>query len=91
MYFITTVSPTDMRCVGYVSQLKNAIRIVENNHCDINEAGYYPHVVIEHIEEGLYEYDFEPLWYKWNPEKNKYEESETPSYITDQTVGFAIG
>lgn len=91
MYFITTICPDDSRCVGYFSKQKDAIEAVENNSCDLNEAGCYPHAVIEHIKEGLYEYDFEPMWFTYDKTINKYKKSNPPSYIQDNSVGFGIG
>lgn len=92
MYFITSVSKDDSRCVGYISSLDEAKYIVENNKYDLNEAGCYPHCVIENIREGIYQYDFHPLWYEYNEETNKYIQiSEKPVYITMDTVGYAIG
>lgn len=92
MYFITTVSKSDTRCVGYVSSLEEAIAIVENNTCDLNEAGCYPNVVIECVPEGLYQYDFSPLWFEYFEEEEKYISiDEKPSYIKEKTVGYAIG
>jgi hypothetical protein len=103
MYFITSVYPEKegygTRCVGYLSNKEKAIDAVINNACDIYEAGAYPYVVIEHIEEGFYQYDFEPLWFKYNEDTEKYEQiKEEPEFISDDlfgmkghTVGFAIG
>ena len=52
MYFITSISEKHgNRCVGYVSELKDALDIVEDNMCDLWEAGYYPYVVIENVDE----------------------------------------
>lgn len=102
MYFITSVYPKKegygTRCVGYLSNKEKAIDAVINNACDIYEAGAYPYAIIEHIEEGLYQYDFEPMWFKYNQEISKYEQiDKIPDFISDSTlsfgntVGFAIG
>lgn len=95
MYFITSVYPKKegygTRCVGYLSDREKTIDAVKNNACDIYEAGAYPYVVIEHIEEGFYQYDFEPLWFKYNRESEQYDELEKePDFIGEKTVGFAI-
>lgn len=92
MYFITSISEKHgYRCVGYVSALEEAIDIVENNRCDLWEAGYYPYAVIENIAEGLYQYDQSPLWFKYNIEKEIYEKSNRPEFIDSRFVGFGIG
>ncbi len=92
MYFITSIASDSTRCVGYVSTLEKAKDIVENNKCDLYEAGCYPWCVIEHIREGLYQYDFKPIWFEYNNEINKYIEREyKPPFIDDKLIGFAIG
>ena len=96
MYFITSVYPKKdgygTRCVGYLSNKEKAINAVINNACDIYEAGAYPYAVIEYIEEGLYQYDFEPLWFEYNKELDEYEQlCKKPDCINSNTVGFAIG
>ena len=92
MYFITSISEKHgNRCVGYVSKLDEAIDIVENNYADLNEVGYYPYVVIENVEEGIYQYDQNPFWFKYNEELDKYEKSKRPSFIPKNQVGFGIG
>lgn len=96
LYFITSVGEGETypvhRCVGYVSDLHKAIDIVENNTCDLNEVGCYPWCVIECIPEGLYQYDFEPLWFGYNTEIGKYRKIDCkPSFIDDHFVSFAIG
>lgn len=92
MYFITSVAEDDSRCVGYVTSLEEAKDIVENNRYDLNEAGCYPYAVIENIPAGIYHYDFEPLWFKFNDETEKYDEIDfSPDFIEQPTVGFAIG
>lgn len=95
MYFITSVYPKSdgygTRCVGYLSDKEKAINAVINNACDIYEAGAYPYAIIEHIEEGFYQYDFEPLWFEYNRESEQYDRLEKePDFIGEKTVGFAI-
>lgn len=92
MYFITSISEKHgNRCVGYVSKLDEAIDIVKNNYADLNEAGYYPYAVIENVEEGIYRYDQNPIWFKFNETMETYEKSERPSFIPSNHVGFGIG
>lgn len=96
MYFITGVYPNSngygTRCVGYLTDKEEAIDAVKSNACDLYEAGAYPYAIIEHIEKGLYQYDFEPMWFKYNEELDEYEQVEKePDFINPKTVGFAIG
>lgn len=93
MYFITTVDSKgqDRRCVGYVKTFEEAEEIVTKNVCDIWET-CYDYAVIENIQEGLYQYDFHPTWYKWHKLANGYIKSEPPSFSKDICgIGYAIG
>ena len=93
MYFITTVSEKNgFRCVGYYKSSSEAIKTVENNTFDLNEAGYYPYAVIENIPEGLYHYDENPIWFEWNKITERYKRINfPPKFIEKGFVGFSIG
>ncbi len=96
MYFITSVYPEKdgfgTRCVGYLASLEKTIEAVEENCCDLYEAGAYPYVVVEHLEEGFYQYDFNPMWFKYNKSTDKYDRIYTkPDFVGDNLIGFAIG
>lgn len=92
MYFITTVSEKNgNRCVGYYANEQDAIDAVTYNACDLNEAGYYPYAIIENVEEGLYQYDQSPIWFKYNEDTEEYEKSDRPDFIPSNYVGFGIG
>jgi putative NADH-flavin reductase len=76
VYFITTFkSLDDYRTVGFCSQLKDALRIVETNSCDIFEYDY-DYAIIEEVEEGLYPMCQFSILYKWNFENERYEKVE---------------
>ena len=92
MYFITAVKDDyDNRCVGYFKSLEKATRVLEGNYSDISESGYYPFAVIENVKEGIYQYDFRPLWFKYNKKINRFEPSDRPSNIANNIIGFGIG
>jgi len=93
MYFITSVSKDDNRCVGYFSDKETAIEVVENNVGDLYEAGCYPYIVIENIPEGIYQYDQDPIWFTYVEKTEKYQISPPPLFIRKERhlVGFAIG
>ena len=97
MYFITTIQEKngeikDSRCVGYLKSEYEAVRIVTNNLYDIFE-NLYNYVVIEKIEEGIYQYDQHPQLFKLytdvegNP---KYRKIEKPEWACG-FCGFGIG
>ena len=91
MYFITTIQIKnnqiqDTRCVGYVSDLDLAKEIIENNKYHLNET-IYNYALIENIPEGIYQYDMNPLWFKFNELEGKYIECNKPK----NWAGFALG
>jgi len=93
IYTITAIRYTmffGSRTVGFYYDFKTADEDVRNNGGDINEAGYYPYVVIEEIEEGLYIYPRNCYWYAWNRVKNKYESCEEPDRFK-KIAGWGIG
>lgn len=94
MYFITTIQfknneLKDSRCIGYFKSFKEAEHIVINNIGDIEET-IYNYCVIENIPEGIYEYDQNAKWYKFNDLDEVYKPCEKPKEL-DKYVGFAIG
>lgn len=92
MFFITTIESKtdDMRCVGYYSTFKKAEEAILDNAYDIWET-CYDYCVIENIEEGLYQYDFDAKWYKWNDIDEIYEKIEEKPEKYKNQVGFGIG
>ena len=59
------------RCVGFYYEFELAEETVLINNGDINENGYYSHVIIEKIEPGLYPTSAHTnrWFYKWDGEK----------------------
>ena len=95
MYFITTIETKkgnveDTRCVGYFKTFEEAEQAVIKNACDIWET-CYDYAVIENIEEGIYQYDTTPTWFKYNQETDEYVKSDRPDFIPNNHVGFGIG
>ena len=92
MYFITTIDSKDgdTRCVGYYKTFKEAERVVTNNECDIYET-CYDYAIIEHIKEGLYQYDYHPTWYKYQSSKAGYVKTDIPAFANSNNIGYAIG
>lgn len=81
MYFITTIQEkngemVDQRCVGYEDTYEDAEEIVKYNKYDICET-IYNYAVIEAIPSGIYQYDTEPQWFKYNEEAENYDKCDT--------------
>lgn len=99
MYFITGFTKYEIdevtkmpnigcaRTFGYYMNSNDAKEAVKYNSCDIFES-VYTYMVIEHIEEGLYNPASDRLFFKWNNEKREYEEIEP---IEDCWGNYAFG
>ena len=83
----------DSRCWGFYSNKKKAIKAVEENWTDMNEAGYYPYAVIEEIAEGLLQIytSSKALWFKacYDNGYCEYKKCETPEFAKG-IVGWTI-
>ena len=77
------------RCFGYFQTFEEAEKAVLNNSCDIWET-IHEYAVIEKVEDGIHQYDFNPTWFKWNLEKECYEKVEKPDF-TKGYIGWGIG
>jgi hypothetical protein len=81
------------RCIGYYHDFELAEKVVLANSLNINEDGYYSHVVIEQVEPGLYPLDActHRWFYKWDDNKNyvKVEDFVDPNF--DVTSYAPIG
>jgi hypothetical protein len=66
------------RLFGWYPKLDWAVDEVENNSCDINEAGHYRHVVIEELQWGLYGMTTREVWFEFNNAAEKYEKINKP-------------
>jgi hypothetical protein len=65
----------DARTVGLFHTVEDAISIAHGNCGDINEAGYYPYVVIERVEIGCLYPGIgieERVWMRWDEELDGY-------------------
>ena len=94
MYFITTIQLKDgqlgyTRCIGYFKTFAKAEYIVLNNVGDIEET-IYNYCVIENIPEGIYQYDQNAKWYKFNDLDEVYRPCEKPKEL-NHLIGFGIG
>lgn len=92
MYFITVLNikgeyVSEQRCVGYVDTLEEAKRIMSENCCDIFE-DIYDWGIIENVPMGIYQYDINPIWFKYNYELGEATECKSP--LKNQ-CGFGIG
>ena len=80
------------RVWGWYKSRFEAIVAVTFNYTDMNEAGCYPYIVIEEVEEGVL-----PIcdrdrrwWFKYDHEKDEYLPAEEPEGFK-QTVNLSIG
>lgn len=78
------------RTVGYTNSFTEAVKIANSNAGDIYECGYYNYLVIEDIKEGLYQYDTNPKWFKWDSKRQGFYASEKPN-VPDYIPYCSIG
>jgi len=94
IYTITTIRGTvhdGIRTVGFAHDLEDAIRWVEENAMDINECNYYWYVVIEKVNPGIYNFELEQVWFRWNKPEQCYKRvTETPDQFK-RIAGWGIG
>lgn len=95
IYFIIQIRDLDsaigVRCVGYHKNLDKALECVEKDYGGLNEAGYYPYVVVEGAGEGVYNYEDRPMYYfQYNYKEKKFQRIPTPEF-TLKFVSWCIG
>jgi len=103
IYTITSVAKEDAddmlknphtlktRCVGFVYAESDVNRILKNNIGSLNEAGYWPYIVVEKISPGLYQYDKKPDWYEYSKCQNTWKKIQCPFKNKYQSVGYGMG
>lgn len=85
----------ESRCWGFYTSKKKAIRAVEENWSDMNEAGYYKYAVIEELMEGLLQccLSDKAMWFEAKYDNNHflgYKKCELPKFA-DHVCGWTIG
>jgi len=93
IYTITTLRSSlyaPCRCVGFFHEKKHAIESVKNNDGDIYEEGFYPYVVIEKSLPGIYHFESDDVWFRWNRKLKCYKKCEKPD-MYKRVVCFGIG
>ena len=78
MYFIIMYADledceNDKSFVGWFKSRAKAMNCVNNNTCDLNEAGVYEYARISFIPEGIYMPPEEDIWFAFNYDTKKYE------------------
>ena len=63
----------ETRTIGFLHDLTTAKKLVESNSCDIWET-CYTYAIVEEIEPGFYPISTKNFLYKFNIDKNIYEE-----------------
>ena len=81
------------RCFGWFEELTRAIEYAEKNIGDMNEAGFYSHLVIEEIESDIiHPIPRECIWYKFDRDQNKWVElSEAPKFAEGKFNFSGVG
>jgi len=81
----------DTRTVGFFYDYDTAENTVtSHNGSFLNEAGYYPYVVIESHYEGMYAYEkLSPSWFRWY--EGEYIKVDMPPSDLENIIAFGIG
>ena len=94
-YFITVFNsydefgPHNLRCWGFYDNWYEADDTLSNNITDLWET-CYNYGVIEEYHTGLFGYNFERWFYKYNKETGFYDKIDEPKEL-EHYVGFALG
>ena len=65
IYTVTTTGENGTRCWGFFREVAEANAAALANATDMNEAGYYPYLVIEEYPEGICQEGKAVQWYRW--------------------------
>jgi len=85
------------RTVGFMYNKEEAIQLIKDNVCDLNEANFYPYALVEEVPEGIYAmskdlaFKDRVTWFKWNDEKSMYEVIPECPEDLKRTVNFSMG
>ena len=102
IYTVTTVCNTrshpvwgnnqiDTRCWGYYLTLEEAASVAESDKCGLNEAGYWPWIVIEALQPGIGSVaDCEEYWYLYSDENRAFVPCLKPEWAQN-VIGWGIG
>jgi len=72
------------RTVGVFDKLTDIFKyIIIKNYGNLCEAGYWPWLVIESVEEGLYPCNHNKIWFEFDKEKEKWLLIKDPQEIVD--------
>ena len=78
-----------VRCLGFLETLDDAITSVEINQGEMHEERYN-YVVIEKHTPGLWKTAKVEMWYAWNNEERKWEQTACPRFL-ESVRSFAMG
>jgi hypothetical protein len=75
--------------VGFYLNPQKAIERVQENCCDLNEAGYYPYIVIEEMPEGIHKESWNTTLFEYDRNSERFKKIESP--IKDDITNFSMG
>jgi len=92
IYTVTAINEKNKRVWGWYADLYEAEEAVINNITDMNEAGYYPHILIEEVEEGILPITTvdKQRWYQFDEEDENYHKCEQPEEYK-KILNWAMG
>ena len=81
----------DIRSVGFLADKDKAIKAVESNAGDINEAGFYPLALVETLNEGIYPKTVSTVWFEWDEEAQGYRKISKRPKDLQSVCNFSLG
>ena len=101
IYTVTTIPATfpqrPTRCIGWFPDRDLAVEAIRDNYGDMNEDGHYRYALVEEVEEGIYTFPREEIWFKWeeivgiNRPESKYFLIDKKPNRFNQVVCFSMG
>ena len=101
IYTVTTIPATfpqrPTRCIGWFSERSLAIEAIKNNYGDMNEDGHYRYALVEEVEDGIYTFPREEVWFEWkeivgvNQPRSNYMLLDKKPNRFNQVVCFSMG
>ena len=88
---LNTEKISDTRCIGYFFDLTKINEIIKKGMYGLNEAGYYPYLIVEHVPEGVYPFNTKVVaWYKYK--NNKWSKlKKAPKIANPSSICYGIG
>ena len=73
---------------GIFSEPETPTLVIRKNMYDLCEGGYNQYATVIRFEEGVYPWGEELIWFRWNKEKDVYEECDRPEFLENWALSL---